>query len=253
MKALKKLAKNIIHRFGYELRREGGLGLLPECGPEDLALLRAVSPYTMLALESRWAMLQACRHVARAAIPGAVVECGVWRGGAMMLAAKALAGAPRDLFLFDTFAGMTKPTEHDTQDGGSPAMPVWEGSRRDGVVDWCYASIEDVRANLSSTGYPMDRVRLVKGPVEETLLDAKNLPREIALLRLDTDFYESTAAELEILYPRLSRNGVLIVDDYGHWSGSRKAVDEYFSGGRTPPLLLPVGGTGARIAVKTTA
>jgi hypothetical protein len=253
MKALKKLAKNVLHRFGYEIRREGGLGMIPECGPEDLALLKSVAPYTMLAVESRWAMLQACRHVKRSAVPGAIVECGVWRGGAMMLAARAFAKDPRDLVLFDTFAGMTRPTEHDTQDGGRPAMPDWEGSRRGNIVDWCYASLEDVRANLAGTNYPMSRVRLVEGPVESTLRDEKNLPREIALLRLDTDFYESTAAELEVLYPRLSRNGVLIVDDYGHWSGSRKAVDEYFSGSRTPPLLLQVGGTGARIAVKTPA
>ena len=73
-----------------------------------------------------------------------------------------------------------------------------------------------------------NKIRLIKGPVEKTLLNNENLPDKISLLRLDTDFYESTKIELEILYPKVIKGGFLIIDDYGHWKGSRKAVDEYF-------------------------
>ena len=70
--------------------------------------------------------------------------------------------------------------------------------------------------------------QLIKGIVEKTLLEPKNLPEKISILRLDTDFYESTKIELEILYPKLVSGGFLIIDDYGHFKGCRKAVDEYF-------------------------
>ena len=74
----------------------------------------------------------------------------------------------------------------------------------------------------------IETFKFIKGKVEDTLLENNNLPKEISLLRLDTDFYESTKKELEVLYPRLVSGGVLIIDDYGHWKGSKRAVDEYF-------------------------
>ena len=75
-------------------------------------------------------------------------------------------------------------------------------------------------------------VKLIQGDVAETLLESKNLPEKIAILRLDTDWYESTRIELERLYPLLEPGGVLIIDDYGHFDGARKAVDEYFKAER---------------------
>ena len=71
-------------------------------------------------------------------------------------------------------------------------------------------------------------MKFIKGDVRKTLLDENNLPDSISILRLDTDFYDSTLIELELLYPRLTPGGYLIVDDYGHWRGSRHAVNEYF-------------------------
>lgn len=251
MSGLKRLAKRAFAALGYEVRRAGGFPQVPEYSPEDRALVESVSEFTMTTAENRWATLKAARYVHAAGLPGAVVECGVWRGGMMMVAAKALLAlnAPRDLWLFDTFAGMTKPTAHDTHDGGVPALPSWAADQRGGRNDWCYASADDVRRNLASTGYPMERVRLVEGPVETTLR-SKELPDAISVLRLDTDFYESTAAELEVLYPRLAPGGVLIVDDYGHWSGARKAVDEYLARTGEALLLLPIDAAGARLALK---
>jgi len=91
-------------------------------------------------------------------------------------------------------------------------------------------SLEDVIANLAETGtLDLNKLRFVSGPVESTLR-GPDLPKHVALLRLDTDWYQSTKIELEVFWPRLTKGGVLIVDDYWHWKGARKAVDDYFHG-----------------------
>jgi O-methyltransferase len=92
---------------------------------------------------------------------------------------------------------------------------------------WCYSSLEEAENNLKSTGYPMTNFIFLKGKVEETLPDT--IPEKLCILRLDTDWYESTMQELKYLYPVISSKGVLLIDDYGAWQGARKAVDEYFS------------------------
>jgi hypothetical protein len=116
----------------------------------------------------------------------------------------------------------------------------------DGNNVWCVASIEDVRVNVLSTCYPADRFEFVKGDVSQTLLSS--VPDQLSLLRLDTDWYESTRISLEVLYPRLSVGGVCILDDYGHWEGARVAVDEFFGDHR--PLMHQIDYSG-RIFVKT--
>ena len=147
-----------------------------------------------------------------------------------MAAALTLVGegdTSRDLFLFDTFEGMTPPTDVDKLADGSLARTHLERDAR-GTGHWCYAGIDDVRANMASTNYPADRVHFVKGPVEERL-PAHAPPAPIALLRLDTDWYESTRHEMIHLFPLLHEGGILIIDDYGHWAGARKAIDEYLA------------------------
>lgn len=109
-------------------------------------------------------------------------------------------------------------------------------------------TLEEVRSNLLGTGYPAERVTFVKGRVEDTL--PRVLPGPIALLRLDTAYYESTKRELEQLYPLLVLGGVLIIDDYGHWKGARRAVDEYFAASGLRPFLHRIDYTG-RLVLKT--
>ena len=146
----------------------------------------------------------------------------------MILAAKALqcrGSVERDLYLYDTFQGMSAPTDADKDYSGKAAAELL-AQEEIGQGFWCEASLEDVSQNMRATGYPEDHVHYVKGMVEETI--PQTLPQEIALLRLDTDWYESTYHELEHLFPRLRPGGVLIIDDYGHWQGAKRAVDEYF-------------------------
>ena len=221
----------------------------PDIDDEAAAIVREVAPYTMTSPERVFALIQAVRYVVAARIEGAIVECGVWRGGSMMAAARILklAGAARDLHLFDTFEGMTRPTAADVDHSGVPAAVEFERTKTgDDASDWCRATLEETRANLLGTGYDAARIHLVKGRVEETI--PARAPERIALLRLDTDWYESTRHELQHLYPRLARGGVLIIDDYGHWQGARQAVDEYFQEHRVKVLLNRIDYTG-RIGV----
>jgi hypothetical protein len=222
----------------------------------DERIVRAALPYTMTGVPRLQALVDAVRHCAGTGLQGAFVECGVWRGGsvlAMILTLQDLGVDDRELHLFDTFEGMTEPTEHDTSPFDGAALDQWHDARARGERPWEAVfgpeafSEEAVRATLLATGYPSERLHVVPGPVEQTL--PAHDTGDIALLRLDTDWYESTRHELEHLYPRLVRGGVLIVDDYGHWEGARRAVDEFFAEHGPPPLLHRVDYT-ARVAVK---
>jgi hypothetical protein len=210
-----------------------------------------VKAYTLTGPERVYALTNAVRYVAGSGIPGAIVECGVWKGGSMMAAALTLlrlGRQDRELYLFDTFEGMPQPTALDLAPNGRPAAIEFERSRiSDDSSEWCNAPIELVREALGRTGYDMNKIHLVKGKVEQTIPAAA--PGSIALLRLDTDWYESTRHELEHLFPRLSSGGVIIIDDYGHWQGARRATDEFLSRNDIRLLLNRIDYT-ARIGVK---
>jgi O-methyltransferase len=214
---------------------------------QEREIIRKVRPWTMTSSERIYALIQAVRYVSAKAVPGAIVECGVWRGGSMAAIARTLIEAGdlrRDLYLFDTFEGMSEPTAKDIDYSGKLASEVLG---EDEAMRCADAPLEEVRRVLFETGYPMERIHFVKGKVEETI--PLNAPNSISLLRLDTDWYESTAHELNHLFPRLSPSGVIIVDDYGHWKGSRQACDEYFRQNEIPILLNRIDYTG-RIALK---
>ena len=207
--------------------------------------------YTYTGLDRSYALYKAIEYLTQNQVEGDFVECGVWRGGSSMIMAKTLLKqkAPtRQLYLYDTFTGMTEPTDKDcTYSRNRDVMLEWKEKKRDGYNEWCYASLEDVQNNMKTTGYPENQLHYVKGKVEETLPD-KNLGK-LALLRLDTDWYESTYHELCTLFPKLVSGGVLIIDDYGTWQGSREAVDQYFNENSTNILLNRIDQSG-RIAIK---
>jgi hypothetical protein len=213
-------------------------------------IARRVEPYTLTSAARIASVCDAVEYVTRNGIAGDVVECGVWRGGSMMAAALSLkhgGDTSRGLHLFDTFEGMTEPGDFDLESGtGRPASELLSAAP-EGSPMRAVASLEDVRANLESVGYPSERIAFVQGRVETTI--PAQAPDRIAILRLDTDWYESTRHELEHLYPRLAKGGVLIIDDYGYWQGARKAVDEYMAEHRLPLFLHRIDETG-RIAIK---
>jgi hypothetical protein len=207
-------------------------------------IIRKVTPFTATSPERVASLCQAVSYVVKNNIEGDIVECGVWKGGSIMAAAFALiflGDTSRTLYLFDTFEGMSEPTEADlvasTKQSAQSLMHTEVRS---------YSPIEEVRENIKSVRYP-GQIVLVKGKVEDTI--PYNFQKPFAILRLDTDWYESTRHELNHLYPRLAKGGVLIIDDYGHWEGARKAVDEYIDQNRLPVLLNRIDYTG-RIAIK---
>jgi O-methyltransferase len=224
--------------------------------PENRAIVERARPYTLTGVARLQATIDAVRYCARRGVPGAFAECGVWLGGsvlAMLLALQEEGAAPRDVYVYDTFEGMTEPTEHDVSRYERPAREAWDAALQAGrrafpeFFEHEGFTEDGVRATLLSSGYPEERLHLVRGRVEDTV--PRRAPEQLALLRLDTDWYASTRHELEHLYPRLSPGGVLIVDDYGHWEGARRAVDEYFATQAEPLLFTRVDYT-AVIATK---
>jgi hypothetical protein len=187
-------------------------------------------PYTMTSPERMYAVYNSVKYVIENNIAGDFVECGVWKGGSSMIIAKTLSllnEKSRKIYLYDTFEGMSNPSENDMDAKKRDAKKLlMNADKEDARSIWCVSTIEEVQKNLSTTQYPQDNLIFVKGKVEDTI--PKNIPSTIALLRLDTDWYESTLHELRHLYPLLQNSGVLIIDDFGHWEGAKKAVLQYF-------------------------
>ena len=194
----------LMAQLGY--RRDDGWTRPFDIPTADMDLLRKFDGYTMTSLERRYHLLESIRYVVRHQLNGAIVECGVWRGGSVMLIANALmelGDFSRRLVLYDTFEGMPPPTsaDQDWQRQAASKRLEAEAAAKETSAVWAISGIDEVTRNMASTGYPMANVDFVKGPVEKTIPSC--LPGRIALLRLDTDWYESTAHELRHLYPLL--------------------------------------------------
>lgn len=193
--------------------------------------------YSMTSVDRMYSLFKSVIYIVENNIPGDFVECGVWRGGSSMVIAETLKlmnETNRKIYLYDTFEGMPEPSPKDTKIRHSEdPKKIWESEKKSG--GWCAVSLEDVQSNLQKTNYPLSNLIFVKGMVEDTI--PHTIPDTIALLRLDTDFYDSTYHEFVHLYPRLEYGGVLIIDDYGSWKGSRDATDQYFKEHNLHPLL----------------
>jgi hypothetical protein len=218
---------------------------------EELEVFSKVSPYTMTSIERVKALMDSVNYISRNNLDGDIVECGVWKGGSILATLLQLKknGNEKTIWMYDTFEGMSEPTEFDIDNKDRSA------SQRMAVEDkftsnvWAYSTLNEVKSNLNQVEDHNCDLRFVVGKVEESLKNTINLPEKIAILRLDTDWYESTKIELEVLFPRLVKNGILIIDDYGHWKGCKKAVDEYFGKFRNSFLLSRIDYTG-RLLIK---
>lgn len=232
-------------RRSHRIRKQ-----MPDIDRSDLSIIEKVRPYTMLSPERLYAFIEATRYITKHNIPGSIVECGVWKGGAVMsslLTLRDLHVSDREVFLYDTFEGMPAPGQEDQKFDGEKIGEDFAARQLGAGSTWCRGEMDEVRTNILSTAYNPERIHFVKGKVEDTIPDT--LPEQIAILRLDTDWYESTRHELQHLFPRLVPGGVLIIDDYGHWAGARQAVDEYFERHNIPILLQRTDYTG-RIGIK---
>jgi O-methyltransferase len=245
-----KIVQGALGRLGYEVRRvqppsDDVKSFPPDFDHEVRDLFQRVQPYTLTGMERVLALRDSVRYISRAGIDGDICECGVWRGGSMMVVAITLVelgDTDRNLYMFDTF---TRPPDAGPRDGEGDQAALEQDLKNPA---YSYLPMDEVRRNLERTGYPPDKLQFVPGLVEETLPERS--PERLALLRLDTDYYSSTAHEMTHLYPRINPGGVLIVDDYGDFVGAKAAVDEYFASADEHVLLNRIDSTGRSVIVR---
>ena len=232
---VKKIIKHLFNKLGYKITKEDALetSIPVEASSYEVELIHSAKKYSMTDYKNLYLSTQVVKHVSKTIIEGDIVECGVWKGGHLIVF-KSLCekyNLDKKIFAYDTYQGMTCSSDDDVNWEGEKAIDLLKNNsakENDGDNIWCYASLNLVKKNIISVLGNVDNINFIKGDVAKTLKEKKNLPNKISILRLDTDFYESTKIELETLYPLLQEGGILIVDDYGHWSGAKKAVDEYF-------------------------
>ena len=244
---MKNLAKKIIKKLGYEIHRVNTYVEFPShFSKTDIEIIKSVKLFTLTSIERRFALIQAVNYIIKNKIAGDIVECGVWKGGSIMIIVKTLLelkSYDKELYLFDTFEGMPKPTEFDVSYKDKLAIKEFEDQKIDNnSSDWLRIELDEVKKNVFSTGYNKEKFHFIKGKVEDTI--PKNSPKTISILRLDTDWYDSIRHELIHLFPRLVKGGVIIIDDYGFWKGAKKAADEYFEENNISILLNRIDTTG---------
>ncbi len=250
---MKRIVNRILSKFGYQISKIGPKLTLPadiESNSTFMETYHLCGKFTMTSVYRMYALFQATGYISRHKIAGDVVECGIWKGGSAMMVAQtlvALSDVRRQIFLYDTYEGMPEPTDVDIDRLGRVARNKWNENQTENHNAWCYAPLDEVKSNLARTQYPLERLMFVKGKVEDTI--PTTIPQQIALLRLDTDWYQSTYHELTHLFPLLVRGGIIIIDDYNHWQGQRKAVDQYFSENNVQIALVRID-KGGVIGVK---
>jgi O-methyltransferase len=239
-----------LQTFGYKIINieKEQLSLPADFEKDHLEIISIVKDYTMTSTIRIFSLIEALKYIEKNNIEGDIIECGVWKGGSMMVVCevmKRLGNQSRKLYLYDTFEGMVEPEAVDLNIENQSAQKMWN-NEKDSC--WCYSSLEEVKNNIDKIGYDKEKITYIKGKVEDTV-PHEGMSNKIALLRLDTDWYNSTKHELEYFFPLLVKNGILIIDDYGYWQGAKKAVDEYFGKHNIFPLLNRLDETG-RIYIK---
>ena len=239
--AIARIIQKLFKKLGYEIWH-----IPRDYSKRDIEIMNYARPFTLTNDATMKNLIDAVWYIAKNQIEGSFVECGVWKGGSIVVMVKTLQElglTDRDFYLFDTFEGMSKPTKHDISVTKEIALSTYNHLYDDIIVP-----LYQVKKVVFATGYDKSRFHFIKGKVEDTL--PKNCPDKISLLRLDTDWYESTKQELECLFPLLSSGGLLIIDDYGVWRGAKKATDEYFEKNKVQILLNRIHPIGAIIGVK---
>ena len=232
MKLIKILINKILGVLNYQIIKSKNSFEFPiEAESEIIKIINICDQFSMTGKNRMYLLSEAIMNSKINNLDGDFVECGVWRGGNILLykLLKNHYGLNKNIYAFDTFDGMTLPDNLDKDYlGNSASLLLKKTVKKDNKANiHCYSDIDTVKKNILQYSN-LDNIKFIKGPVEKTLLLEENLPDKISVLRLDTDFYSSTKIELEILYPRLVTGGVLIIDDYGYWEGARKATDEFF-------------------------
>lgn len=192
-----------------------------------------VPQYSMVSVHRLKKLYELGAELGRSGPEGAVAECGVWNGGSSAMVAAGLrraGGGDRPFWLFDSFEGLPEPTEKDGDEVRAGYFP-----------GWCTGGIERVREAHRLVGHELDPAAIVPGWFEDTLAQHAGAVGPIALLHVDADWYESVAVVFRTLYGQVVSGGTVVIDDYGSWSGCRKAVHDFFNGaGGALPDFHPI-------------
>jgi len=264
------LSKNLRHKIasfinltGYDIRKIKSHTIPKDFDNDLLEIYQKVKDLTTAPPARVMALIQSVQYIEDNNIEGDYVECGVYMGGGALIIAltmeKFYPNSNRKIWLYDTFSGMPMPSEYDikykfnsSRNSYNKIQAIDKVNRyniTDDSSDWVNCPLDNVQNNIfSNTTYNHNNFKFIEGKIEDTI--PLHTPNKIALLRLDTDFYESTKHELLHLYPKLEINGILIIDDYGVWKGCKKAVDEYFSERKIKIFLSRIDFS-SRSAIKT--
>ena len=214
---------------------------------EEYEIIKLGMQYSMASWERLYANINSIKYLVNSQIEGAIVECGVWRGGSMLTMLETLkqySVINRDIYLYDTFTGMSTPSREDGIFAHEKFKELQTGEDKS---NWCCADLNDVKSTINLSEYPNEKLHYVKGKIEGTV--PGTIPDKISLLRLDMDWYSPTIHALTYLYPKVQSGGVIILDDYGHWDGCKQAVDRFVEENDVNLLLNRIDYTG-RIAIK---
>jgi len=229
---LKKTLKKVFNFLGLEIRRKNSWyekyrDSVVEIDKNLEKILKKSENYINASLPNRWGIIQSLQHVKRNKIKGDIVETGVFHGGGIIFLNDILKylKLKKTIWGYDTFEGI--PNINLKKDRILGSKKIKHVKKSDNMDKNMYPTLDTVKNNLKKNNVK-NQINLIKGDTKKTLKINKHLPKKISFLRLDTDFYESTLNELKTFYPKISKNGILMIDDYGHHVGCRKAVDEYF-------------------------
>jgi O-methyltransferase len=209
-----------------------------------------VRDYTMADEACLITLWQHTKYLETNSIVGDYVECGVWKGGCVALMALgnlSYGSTRRNIYLFDSFTDICEPdkkvdgdkaiqqaTEWSTTKGTDGKLKPLEGFYDQfgghGTKAACIEVIE------KKVGYDKEKVHYIEGWFQDTFPIHSKTIGQIALLRLDADWYASTKICLETFYDKVVDGGIIIIDDYGTYEGCKKAVDEFFLGKKKPLL-----------------
>ena len=232
---IKKLIKKILSIFNYRIISNKDWNkkvenLIVEASEQELEEFEKINEISLTSLPNRWSLLQSLHYINDNNIKGDIVETGVFRGANLVLINNFLnkSNIDKKIYAYDTYAGQPEPSNLDFDLKGTSMIDKFSDLKKKNIIT-VYCSLEKVKENIIKYSInDLSKIIFVKGKVEDTLDDERNIPSQISLLRLDTDFYDSVKKSLEILYPKLISGGVLIIDDYGHFKGAKLAVDNYF-------------------------
>lgn len=219
--------------------------ILDILNPKTWWIFAKIRPYTMASFAKLMNILALTKKIEYFGIPGAYVECGVWKGGcgALMAYQSEHSKASREIWLFDSFEGLPEPSPIDGKEAISLAKGRSSGNLKS--IDECKASEDEVKRLLFEIlRLQKDQIHIEKGWFQNTLPKTRSQIGTIAILRLDGDWYESTKCCLENLYDLVSLGGFVILDDYGFWEGSRKAVHDFFQERDLDPELVAIDRSG---------